>query len=73
MTKISTGHLYGGDMLLTPEQQATLEATSNPNDPYSVQHAVVRSKRSIWPGGTVPYVLDGSLTSKHQLSHNFFC
>jgi len=47
--------------MLTPEQQATLEATSNPNDPFAPQNAVVRNTRSLWQDGRVPYVLDSSL------------
>ena len=50
-------HLYGGDIVLTPEQQATLEATSNPNDPFAPLNAVVRDTRSLWPNGRVPYEL----------------
>ena len=52
---------YQGDIMLTPEQQATLEATSNPNNPFSPQRAVVRNMRSLWPNAVVPYVIDGSL------------
>ena len=62
----STVHLYGGDIVLTPEQQATLEATSNPNDPFAPQNAVVRNTRSLWPSGMVPYVLDSSLSKWQQ-------
>ena len=58
----SSVHLYGGDIVLTPEQQATLEATSNPNDPFAPQNAVVRNSRSLWTNGIVPFVLDGSLS-----------
>ena len=58
----SSIHLYGGDIVLTPEQQATLEATSNPNDPFAPQNAVVRNSRSLWTGGIMPYVLDSSLS-----------
>lgn len=56
-----------GDILLTPEQQASLEATSNPSDPFSPQNAVVLRERSLWPNGELFYVLDGSLSSKNQL------
>ena len=56
-----------GDIVLTPEQQATLEATSNPNDPFAPQNAVVRNERALWPNGRVPYVLDGSLNCKSVL------
>ena len=59
---ITDRHYFGGDIILTPEQQATLEATSNPNDPFSPQNAVVRSTRSLWPSGRVPYIFDGSLS-----------
>ena len=55
---------FYGDIVLTPEQQATLEATSNPNDPFSPQNAVVRNERNLWPDGRVPYVLDPSLNCK---------
>ena len=54
-------HLYGGDIVLTPEQQATLEATSNPNDPFAPLNAVVRSTRKMWPNGRVPYKLGWGL------------
>lgn len=57
--------LFGGDIKLTPEQQATLEATANPNDPFSPQDAVVRNQRSLWPNGVMPYVIDNSLSSKY--------
>ena len=53
--------LYQGDMMLTPEQQRTLEATSNPNDPFSPQNAVVSNMRSLWPNAMVPFVIDSSL------------
>lgn len=55
------GGLYGGDIMLTPEQQASLEATANPNDPFSPQQAVVRNSRSLWPNAVVPYIIDSSL------------
>ena len=55
------GGLYGGDIMLTPEQQAALEATANPNDPFSPQRAVVRNPRSLWPNAMVPYIIDSSL------------
>lgn len=54
--------------MLTPEQQATLEATSNPSDPFAPQNAVVRNTRSLWPGGVVPYILDSSLNSEFLAS-----
>ncbi len=50
--------LYQGDILLTREQQSTLEDTSNPDDPYGPQRAVVRRTRSVWLDGRVPYVID---------------
>ena len=53
--------MYQGDIVLTPEQQSTLEATSNPSDPFSPQQAVVRNARSLWPSAAVPYILDASL------------
>ena len=55
------GGMYEGDIMLTPEQQATLEATANPNDPFSPQQAVVRNPRSLWPNAVVPYIIDSSL------------
>ena len=58
---------YQGDMVLTPEQQATLEATSNPHNPFSPQRAVVRNMRSLWPNAVVPYIIDTSLGM--QLHH----
>ena len=58
----TNGHsMYEGDIVLTPEQQSTLEATSNPSDPFSPQQAVVRNTRSLWPNAVVPYIVDGSL------------
>ncbi len=56
--------MFEGDVLLTPEQQATLEATSNPNDPFAPQNAVVSMERQKWRDGTVPYILHSSLNSK---------
>ncbi len=56
--------MFEGDVLLTPEQQATLEATSNPNDPFAPQNAVVSMERQIWRDGMVPYILHNSLNSK---------
>jgi hypothetical protein len=53
--------MYEGDIMLTPEQQATLEATANPNDPFSPQQAVVRNPRSLWSNAVVPYIIDSSL------------
>lgn len=53
--------LYQGDMILTPEQQRTIEATSNPNDPFSPQNAVVRNMRALWPNAMVPFIIDSSL------------
>jgi len=44
--------------MLTAEQQATLEVTANPADPFAPQNAVVRNPRSLWPNGVVPYLLD---------------
>lgn len=54
--------MYGGDIALTPEQQATLEATSNQNSPFSIQNAVVRSEQYLWKQGIVYYILDDSLS-----------
>ena len=53
--------MYQNDIILTPEQQATLEATSNPNNTLSPQRAVVRDMRSLWPNAVVPFIIDGSL------------
>lgn len=53
-----------GDIVLTSEQEASFEATSNPSDPFSPQNAVVRNQRSLWPQGIVPYILDSSLNSE---------
>lgn len=55
------GGMYEGDIMLTPEQQSTLEATANPNDPFSPQQAVVRNPRSLWSNAVVPYIIDSSL------------
>ncbi len=44
--------------MLTPEQQATLEVTANPADPFAPQNAVVRNQRSLWPSGVIPYLFD---------------
>lgn len=52
---------YGGDIKLTVEQQTTLEALSNPDDKESPQLAVVRSTRSLWPRGKVPFIIHNSL------------
>ena len=53
--------LHGGDMMLTREQQASLEARSNQNNPLSPQNAVVRNERNLWPNAVVPYIFDNSL------------
>lgn len=57
-------HLYGGDIMLTPEQQATLEATSNLNDPFSPQNAVVHNEQSLWSNGVIYYIFDNSLSKR---------
>ena len=54
-------HLFGGDIVLTPEQRSTLEATSNQNDPFAPQNAVVRNDQYLWTDGIVYYDLDDSL------------
>lgn len=59
-------NLYQGDILLTSEQQAALEATSNPSDPHSTQRAVTSVSRARWRDAVVPYELEGSL-SKYNL------
>ena len=64
-------HMYQGDILLTPEQQATVEATSNVHDPFSPQDAVVKNKRSLWPNAAVPYVIDRSLGKQSRIIVDF--
>ena len=64
---LSAGVGLEGDILLTPEQETTLEAFSNPSDPFGPQNAVVLRERSLWPNGKIYYVLDSSLISKNQL------
>ena len=54
-------HMYGGDIALTPEQQAILEATSNQKSPFSIQNAVVRSVQYLWKNGIVYYAFDENL------------
>lgn len=51
------------DIILTKEDRLSAEVLANENDPNSPQLAVVRSERSLWPEGRVPYVLDNSLSS----------
>ena len=51
--------------MLTAEQQASLEALSNPSSMNTPQNAVLRNEQQLWPSGRVPYILDGSLSSKH--------
>ncbi len=65
--------MYGGDIVLTPEQQSVLEATSNENDPFSPQNAVVRNDRSLWPNGVIYYTLDSTLSKSTQMQrqHSF--
>ena len=58
---ITDRHLYEGDIDLTAEQRAAMEAISNPNDLDSPQRAVVRHTRSLWRNGRVPYLFDGSI------------
>ena len=55
-------HLFGGDIVLTPEQQTTMEATSNPSNPFSPQNAVITNDQLLWSGGLVYYTFDGSLS-----------
>ena len=59
-------HMYGGDIALTPEQQATLEATSNQISPFALQHAVVRSEQFLWEDGKVYYIFDYSLSKENR-------
>ena len=61
MYEFSSQHAVMGDIMLTAEQQATMEATANPNDPFAPQSAVVRNERSLWVDARVPYILDNSL------------
>ena len=64
-------HMYGGDIALTPEQQATLEATTTQNSPFSIQHAVVSSEQYLWKGGIIYYIFDESLGEKDlTCTHN---
>ena len=60
-------HMYGGDIILTPEQQSTLEATSNENNPFSPQNAVVKNEQLLWPNGVVYYDLDIDLSKNIML------
>ena len=55
-------HLVGGDILLTPGQQAVMEATANQDDPYSPLNAVINNEQLLWPSGRVAYILDSSLS-----------
>lgn len=55
-------HMYGGDIILTPEQQSLLEATANEKDPFSPQNAVVRNEQLLWPNATIHYILDDTLS-----------
>ena len=63
--------LFEGDVILTREQQLTMEASSNPNDPFAPTHAVVNTVSSQWPNATVYYVYDDSITGKHLLMKLF--
>ena len=67
LSTVQARYMYQGDMVLTAEQQATLEATSNPHNPFSPQRAVVTNMRSLWPNAVVPYIIDNSLGM--QLHH----
>ena len=54
--------LFGGDSILTAEQQSAMEALANINDPFGPQNAVVRNVQSLWRNNIVPYILDASLS-----------
>ena len=58
--------------MLTPEQQSTMEATSNQNDPFAPQNAVVRNEQFLWTDGIVYYILDSGL-SEHYKAFTTFC
>ncbi len=51
--------LIQGDIILTKQQQKSLE--SNSNDIQSPQNAVISFDDFKWPGGIIPYELDSSL------------
>ncbi len=62
--------MYGGDIVLTPEQQSMLEATSNKKDPFSPQNAVVRNEQLLWPDGVIYYTFDSSLSKPSGTGDN---
>ena len=65
---ITDRHLYEGDIDLTTEQRAAMEAAFNTDDFNSRQRrAVVRFPQKLWKNGQVPYVLDGRLGAEHSL------
>ena len=55
-------HLYGGDIVLTLQQQAAMEANTMQNYPFSPLNAVVMEEEYMWRDGIVYYTLDNSLS-----------
>jgi hypothetical protein len=51
--------VYGGDILLTPEQREVVEGKPSARAHSS---AVARHAFYLWPNGVVPYILDRSLS-----------
>ena len=51
--------LYGGDIMLTKQQQENMKKYGNPNGPQSRAASSVPSER--WPNAVIPYTFDCSV------------
>ena len=61
--------VYGGDIILTPEQRELVDGSSSPRGRFYARISAVRGGFYRWPNGVVPYLLERHLNSKfHQLS-----
>lgn len=82
-----TFRLVEGDVLLTPDQQALLEATASHSGPFTPLNAVVNREDYLWRNARIPYIIDSEMSkynyptkiimqcfsSYYVLMHRFFC
>ena len=62
ITKLNQGYNYIEGDIIIPAENLTEFVMST--DPYAPQNAVARSKRSLWEGGILPYILSVSLNQR---------